>query len=242
MGKYKDLTHQKFGRLTVKYECGRNKYGQVLWYCECDCGGNTIVMTSYLTSGDTKSCGCLKKEVLRKIHKKYNIYNLTGEYGIGYIEENIIFYFDLEDYDKIKDYCWRLNDKGYVVANKLYKNGTIRLSRLIMNVNNKKVVDHISGDKLDNRKINLRICGQDKNCANASLRTNNTSGVTGVSWSSRNEKWRARIKINYREILLGYFDNFEDAVQARKQAEEELFGEYSYNNSQKYAKQYKIKI
>ena len=62
MGKYKDLTNQKFERLTVKYECGRNKHGQVLWYCKCDCGGSTVVVTSYLTSGKTKSCGCLRRE------------------------------------------------------------------------------------------------------------------------------------------------------------------------------------
>ncbi len=48
------------------------------------------------------------------------------------------------------------------------------------------------------------------------------------------------INVNYKEIHLGYFDNFDEAVQARKQAEEIYYGQYSFDNSQKYAEQYKI--
>ena len=50
------------------------------------------------------------------MHKKYNTYDLTGEYGIGYTSKDEEFYFDLEDYDKIKDYCWRITMQGYVRA------------------------------------------------------------------------------------------------------------------------------
>lgn len=54
----KDLIGQKFGKLTVKYEYGRDKDKNVLWFCECECGGTTILPTCRLTSGNTKSCGC----------------------------------------------------------------------------------------------------------------------------------------------------------------------------------------
>lgn len=58
-----DLTGNKFGRLTVIKEIGRDtKSRQKLWLCKCDCGNEKITKTSYLTSGDTSSCGCYRKE------------------------------------------------------------------------------------------------------------------------------------------------------------------------------------
>ena len=90
-----------------------------MWECLCDCGNIVNVAGSALKNGNTKSCGCYKREMDKKIYgiqnKKYNTYDLSGEYGIGYTEDSTIFYFDLEDYDKIKDYYWNNND-GFRVA------------------------------------------------------------------------------------------------------------------------------
>lgn len=72
------------------------------------------------------------------------MYDLTGEYGIGWTSNtNKEFYFDIEDYDKIKDYCWYENDGGYVVTQRNRK--TIRMHRLILNLSPKDdiQVDHI---------------------------------------------------------------------------------------------------
>jgi len=55
----KDLTDKQFGKLTVKYYVGKNKRGCSIWHCECDCGNEVDVISSSLTSGHTKSCGCL---------------------------------------------------------------------------------------------------------------------------------------------------------------------------------------
>lgn len=62
------------------------------------------------------------------------------------------------------------------------------------------------------------------------VRKGNTSGVTGIDWSKRRNKWRARITINKKTINLGDFKNFDDAVKARKDAERRFFEEYSYTN------------
>ena len=63
-------------------------------------------------------------------------------------------------------------------------------------------------------------------------RIDNTSGVTGVCFDKRINKWYAQIKVkNKKRITLGYFTNFEEAVVARKEAEQKYFGEYSYDNS-----------
>ena len=57
-----DLRNQKFEKLTALYPLEQRKNGHVVWHCKCDCGNELDVITSSLTSGNTKSCGCLKKE------------------------------------------------------------------------------------------------------------------------------------------------------------------------------------
>ena len=62
MGKKNDLTGKRFGRLLVIAEAGKTKYSSILWRCYCDCENYSIVIGSGLTSGNTKSCGCLGRE------------------------------------------------------------------------------------------------------------------------------------------------------------------------------------
>ena len=128
-----------------------NSHRQSRWLCECECGKTKVIIGRSLTQGHTKSCGCLSVEKFRKNNKKYNIYDLTNEYGIGYTTNtNKPFYFDLEDYEKIKDYCWRENDKGYILT--CVKDNHIRMHKLFVN---NDFVDHINHNLKDNRKSNL---------------------------------------------------------------------------------------
>ena len=112
ISKLRDLTGQQFGRLTVikrvEDKVQENGRRRVQWLCQCNCENQTMIVVrgENLKNGSTKSCGCLAKEVRSKIHKKYNQYDLSGEYGIGWTSNtNEEFYFDLEDYNKIKNYC-----------------------------------------------------------------------------------------------------------------------------------------
>lgn len=237
MPKFNDITDQRFGRLVAKKYVGKDKNNQSLWLCKCDCDGKEVTVNiHYLTSGDTKSCGCLRKEQLIERNKKYNIYDLSGEYGICYLSNNEFFYFDLEDYDKIKNYYWQIATNGYIY-NKT-SNEYILLHRLILNLSDRQLTgDHIDLNKKNNRKFNLRICSMQKNSFNRGLYKNNKSGVTGVFWSKNVNKWVAQIKYNYKQNILGYFNDFNEAVKVRKEAEEKYFGKYSYDNSQKYLKQ-----
>lgn len=66
MGKIRDLTERKFGRLTALEDVGRGKTGNVLWRCICTCGTERIIRSGELINGHTKSCGCLRKEMLSK--------------------------------------------------------------------------------------------------------------------------------------------------------------------------------
>lgn len=133
---------------------------------------------------------------------------------------------DLEDIDKIEKYKWYLTDDGYVYSN----NGPTRLHRLVMNCPDNMIIDHISGNKLDNRKSNLRICTVQQNDWNRKICKRNTSGTTGVSWNKQLKKWESQICItennDTKRIHLGYYEDINDAIQARKNAEDIYFGDY----------------
>lgn len=66
-----DLTGKRFGRLVVFRQIGKNKWGNYLWLCECDCKQKTIVASSNLKHGHTKSCGCLQKEIISQHNTKH---------------------------------------------------------------------------------------------------------------------------------------------------------------------------
>ena len=83
-------------------------------------------------------------------------------------------------------------------------------------------IDHINGDPSDNRIENLRCVSQAANNRNARRRRDNTSGVTGVTWYRARQKWGAKIMERGAYRFLGLFDDFEQAVSARKKAESEL--------------------
>lgn len=85
-------------------------------------------------------------------------------------------------------------------------NGTTELMhRVIMKASCRLTVDHRSGNGLDNRRANLRLATNAQNARNRKLQSNNTSGVRGVHWCERKQRWRARIKVNNRYIDLGMF-------------------------------------
>jgi len=80
-------------------------------------------------------------------------------------------------------------------------------------------IDHINGDRADNRWSNLRSVSRSVNAKNACLRSNNTSGQMGVFWAKQIGRWRAVIWVDGKRISLGCFIGFEDAKAARKDAE-----------------------
>ena len=133
---------------------------------------------------------------------------------------------DKADKDLIIKHYWGINSQGYLHSR---INGNLERLHILIMGNNNLVIDHINGDKLDNRRKNLRFCTQKQNSRNISNQKNNTSGVIGVSRikQAKGYKWRARIMVNRKEINLGHYERFEDAVKARLEGEKKYFGEFS---------------
>lgn len=233
LNQFCNLSNKKFNSLTALYVNSKElpKYKRK-WHCRCDCGNECDVSESSLLNGHTKSCGCARAKSNQNKNKKYNTYDLDScEYGIGYTLKGQPFYFDKEDYGLIKDICWFYGYNGYIKGN--VNNTTINLHRLVMGVIEKPeyVVDHVGHNLYDNRKSQLRICKQHCNAMNVSLRNDNSSGVSGVVFDTSRNKWATQIYVNGKNIHLGRFTDFNDAVNARRNAEDKYFGEYSYHNS-----------
>lgn len=80
-------------------------------------------------------------------------------------------------------------------------------------------IDHINGNRADNRIANLRAVTNAENHRNQAIPKNNRSGAAGVHFHTSTGKWQAQIKVNGKNVYLGLFANFQKAVEARKQAE-----------------------
>jgi hypothetical protein len=87
-------------------------------------------------------------------------------------------------------------------------------------------IDHIDGDRLNNRFANLRAATQSQNGMNSKMRKNNTSGVKGVYWHQSN-RWQAQIMLHRKVIVLGGFDKIEEAASAVAEAREKYHGQFA---------------
>ncbi len=88
-------------------------------------------------------------------------------------------------------------------------------------------LDHINGDRTDNRLCNLRAATPAQNCMNADIRRDNTSGAKGVVWHPQSGKWRASIKVKGKRRSLGLHGTVAAAATAYALAAQEEFGEYA---------------
>lgn len=89
------------------------------------------------------------------------------------------------------------------------------------------LVDHIDGDPHNNRLANLRLATSRQNQCNQKTRSDNTSGLKGVSWSEERQKWQTGIQVNGKRIALGRFNTKEEAYAAYCEAARRLHGEFA---------------
>lgn len=130
---------------------------------------------------------------------------------------------DAVDVDILKKHSWCISKAGYAVANINRK--VVKMHRYILGDKcDGKMIDHINGNKIDNRRCNLRFCSAAENARNTS--STNEFGYPGIR-KTKYGKYNARITVNRKEIHIGNFETVEEAIEARKQAEIKHFGEYA---------------
>lgn len=222
-----------YGYLTVIEKSEkRGTSGEVFWLCECSCGKQTFVNSYSLTSGHTKSCGCYAVELSKqrmiekskeylKIRKPKEIIKnetILRNHHIVMICSNKQVLLDYNDYLLISNRRW------YVVANGYCCDSSGKsLHREIMKAKKGQIVDHINGNKLDNRKENLRFVTASQNGQNRKCR--------GITYDKTRKKWQANIIVNGKKHYLGRYDTEDEALLARKNAEIKYQGEYRYNGN-----------
>ena len=198
----KDYAGKRFGRLTVQEYAG--KWGGVnRWLCLCDCGNETVVGQTSLQSGKTKSCGCLGNPPAKDI--------LGRQFG----DLTVVAY----DGNRDGTYYWRCRCR-------CGKETVVRQNNLLLGhtkscgcrkktayIDNLGLVDGTSVKKIE--------ASQDER-----LISSNSSGYNGVYKKRTSEKWAAQITFKGKTYYLGTFERIEDAVKARKTAEERLYGAF----------------
>jgi hypothetical protein len=200
---------------------------RIMWLCECNCEEHNMIVSdgASIRNGGVKSCGCLHKEKTAekgRAKKKYNKKDLSGEYGIIWsTNTNEEIYFDLEDADKVLKHAWMIDSNGYPSTN---INRKPQRMHVFLGFN---WHDHHNQNKLDNRKENFVPCTRQENVRNSPIRSNNSSGITGVYKHSQYDRWVAQIKIDDKPKHLGVFANKKDAIKARLIAEKQYFGDFA---------------
>lgn len=202
----KDLTGQKFGRLTVIASQGLDKYGRGVWLCLCDCGRKTVVTTSRLTCGQTKSCGCARKGVNRIDLTGHRFGRLTALYPTDKKMGNSVIWHCLCDCGKSADVASVDLRKGY----------TKSCGCLAAEVRAKSINTAIQS------RSAYYVDGTDVLSLMQRPGPRNTSGTVGVSFDRSVCLWRAYIQFKGRIYRLGASRDKTVAIELRKEAEQHL--------------------
>ncbi len=201
----KDLSGQRFGRLTALRRLDKKIGTSYAWLCQCDCGRQTEASANALLKGRARSCGCGRADALRRYAK-----DIAGQ------RFGKLVAIEPTDRRARGNVIWRcLCDCGkeaLVPYSSLSSGNTKSCGCLLKEHESPSVymryVDGTCVEMLE-RKV---------------LRRDNTSGHTGVI--AYRGKWRAQITFKGRDYVLGVYEKLEDAVTARKEAEERVFGEF----------------
>lgn len=137
------------------------------------------------------------------------------------ITKGAIVIIDEEDGPRVTKRRWQLSAAGYAIT-QFQVNGksrTVSMHRFVMNAQHGMAVDHINGNRLDNRKLNLRVITNAENCQNLhGARSDSSTGIRGVFWSKKERRYRVRIWVRGKPISCGYFATLAEADAAAREA------------------------
>lgn len=226
--RFTDYTGTTVGKL---YVIGRSDKphsgGGILYDCQCTiCGTKRTAFDNYLKRGGDLCHVCDCK----------NDFHVVGETSICRIKLSnsvVDFMFDTEDLPFVSQYAWFLGGAVDSPQPTAVINGVkVSLPQLLFKhygkYDDSLRVMFKNKDTMDCRKANLELVTYQQMIQYTRVYKNNKSGYKGVDFMPKLNKWRARIMIDGKEKHLGLFTNIDDAIKARKDAEER-FGYYAYN-------------
>lgn len=211
---------ERYGRMEIigllpdKITKSGNTEAQVL--CQCDCGNVKPVIYRSLRQGSTTSCGCNMRKAISLKNRAYNTYYIDGEVTKMYDNKGNYTLIDTEDIEKVKPHYFTLGSKGYWQTTHTH----IRLNRFIMDAPEGMVVDHISHDRSDNRKCNLRVCTVGQNNLNNRRK--------GYYYNKADRKWMVICYRDGKRYYGGRYNTEEEAKEASKKLRNKIFGEFAY--------------
>lgn len=206
-----DLTGKKYGRLTVLSRADTPGKKGAYWICACDCGKQKIASAHDLKNGHVKSCGCLRIESCKRNATALSARkDISGQtFGDVYVIGRTNRKLGTQYYYKCR--CLRCGKEFETVGARIKRGDTTSCGCLQIEM----AVNRITSDAVFGTKLSA-IGGK--------IRSNNTSGVTGVSASKYG--WIAYIGFQGKHYVLYQGADFNEAVRRRKAAEKELHGEF----------------
>lgn len=206
-----DHKGKKFNRLTVIEYSHMDKNNGAMWKCLCDCGNESVVATSRLSKGLTKSCGCLRLEEANKSNTSHG-------------QTNTAFYWR---WAAMKNRCKDTGNPTYggkgIEYTPEWESFEVFYKDMYEGFSEELELDRIDVTK-GYSKDNCRWVSHNENNYNKNKQSNNISGKTGVNYLKKLGKFRAYITVDRKQINLGVFETFDEAVEAREKAEIELYG------------------
>ena len=211
--KYEDMAGKKFNEFTVvRLSEKRNKSNIRLWECECSCGNIRYYLTSMIKRKAIVSCGCLGTPVKDYREKHPHEYAVWGSMKAR---------CNNPKHPQYDGYGGR----GIKVCERWQHS----FKNFIEDMGGRPSYD-FSIERKDNDKgyfpENCVWADATTQVNNRRLNKNNTSGVKGVSWNKRAQKWKANIVVIYKQISLGAFIHKEEAIKARRDAELKYLGKH----------------
>lgn len=143
---------------------------------------------------------------------------------------------DESNKEKVLRFRWSLSDQGYAYRTFRDSEGRLRhqkMQHLLLTRHKDMFLDHINGNRLDNRECNLRVCTRRENNRNSGKRKRNgvsTSEFKGVYFDKSRNKWGASIVVNRKKTMIGRYDREIDAASAYNEKSKILFGEFARLN------------
>jgi len=220
----KDIQGQRFGRLTAVERTDQKKDATYIWECKCDCGNTHFTSLHNLTTGGTKSCGCLRAELMSETGRKYgsrhgkkSAKNILGQrFSRLVVVEKTALRAGKNVVWKCKCDCGELcYVSGYNLRHSFTRScGCMRVEAGMKNI----PALQESRPLIDGTDVRM--------ISDMTVRSDNKTGVRGVSWDKNRQCYRAMITFKGKSYYLGRFSDLEKAKEIRLIAEEKMFGEF----------------